>query len=131
MNVSLKFDYLDNREVTSSKSRYYVGRYGKSLTTSQALSTKIPNKKQKARIAMTDITKQDFTNWLKYFNSSPYLGYKSKQGHNEPTEYYFLLINHVFKLIKSRSTFDYVLKELNWTLIEKNTPTKKLDMSTK
>ena len=49
---------------------------GKGLTNSQTLSTKIPNKKQKARTDITDITNQDFRKLFKEFNNSPYLGYK-------------------------------------------------------
>ena len=37
------------------------------------------------------------------FNNSPYLGYKIKQVHNEPTEDYFFPIEHITKLMKSES----------------------------
>ena len=63
-----------------------MGRSGKGVTTSLDLSTKSPNKKQKARVAITDIINQDFSKFLKEFNSSPYLVYKMKQVHNNPTE---------------------------------------------
>ena len=46
---------------------------------------------------MTDITNQYFRKLLKEFNNSPYLGYKKKQFHSEPTESYFLLIKQVYK----------------------------------
>ena len=51
-----------------------MGKLGKELITSLDLRTKIPNKKQKARFATTEITNQDFRKLLKNFNSSPYLG---------------------------------------------------------
>ena len=64
----------------------------KGLTTTLVLSTKSPNKKQKARFTVTDSTKQEFSKLLKKFNNSPCLGYKSNQVHNEPTEAYLFLI---------------------------------------
>ena len=62
-----------------------MGRPGKGPTTSANLSNKRSNKKQKARFSMTVITNQDFKKFLKKFKNSPYLGYKIKQVHNEPT----------------------------------------------
>ena len=59
---------------------------GKGLTDSLSISTKRPNKEQKAKFSITDITNQDFRDFLKKFGNSPYLGYKEKQVHNEPTE---------------------------------------------
>ena len=59
------------------------------------------NKKQKARFSVTDITNQYFRNFLKKFKNSPYLGYKSKKVHDEPTEAYFLLIKPITRLMKS------------------------------
>ena len=64
----------------------------KGLTNSLALRTKRSNNKQKARFSITDITNKDFRKFLKNFNNSPYLGYKSKQDRNEPTEAYLFLI---------------------------------------
>ena len=73
---------------------------GKGLTNSMYLRTKRSNKKQNARFSITGITNQEFRKLLKRFNNSPYLGYKSKQVHNEPTEAYLFLIKHITKLIK-------------------------------
>ena len=50
------------------------------------LRNKSPNKKQREMFSIIDITNQDFSKLLEKFNNSPYLGYKSKQVHNEPTE---------------------------------------------
>ena len=69
-----------------------MGRPGKGMTTSLDLSTKGSNKKQNAMFAITEITNQSFRKFLGKFKNSPYLGYKSKQDHNEPTEAYLLLI---------------------------------------
>ena len=50
---------------------------------------------------ITDITTQDNRKFLKNFKNLPYLDYKSKQVHNEPTEAYLFLIKHITKLMKS------------------------------
>ena len=73
---------LYKRAFTSSESKDNIGIPGKGRATSMYLRTKIPNKKQKSRFAITDITKQYFRKLLKKFDNSPYLGYKSKQAHN-------------------------------------------------
>ena len=44
------------------------------------IRTKIPNKR--ARIAITDITNQDFSKLIKEFKNSTYIGYKKKYVHN-------------------------------------------------
>ena len=63
-----------------------MGITGKELTTFLDLRTKSSNKKQKTRFYITDITEKDFRKLIKFFDNSPYLDYKSKQFHNEPTE---------------------------------------------
>ena len=80
-----------------------MGIPGKGLTNSMALRTKSMNKKQKARYSVTDITNQDLRKLLKGFTNSPYLGYKNKQLHNEPTEDLFLLIRQVSNIIKIKT----------------------------
>ena len=57
------------------------------MTTYLNLRTKIPNKKQKERNAITDLNNQYFRNLLKKFDNLPYPGYKRKQVNNKPTEY--------------------------------------------
>ena len=54
----------------------------------------------KSRCAITGITKQDYRKFLKKFNNSPYLGYKSKHVHNEQHEAYLLLIKQIINIIK-------------------------------
>ena len=77
-----------------------MGIPGEGLTISISIRTKIPNRKQKARFAITEITNQGFRQFLKEFNNSPYLGYKIKQVYNEQTGAYFLLIKWTNKPIK-------------------------------
>ena len=78
----------------------YVGILGKGLTAYLTLRTKSPDKKQNARTPITDIINQDLWKLLKEFDDSPYLGYKKKQFHNEPTGDYLFLIKNMYKLVK-------------------------------
>ena len=59
---------------------------GKGMTTYMIIRTKSQNKKQQVRISITYINNQNFSKLLKEFNNSPYVGYKNKQDHDEPTE---------------------------------------------
>ena len=63
-----------------------MGILRKGVTNSLYLSSKKSNKKQSSRFAITDINNQYFSKLLKKFKNSPYLGLKTKQVHNEPTE---------------------------------------------
>ena len=83
-DISSKLDCLDKREVTHTESKYYMGRPGKGLNTSMDLMKKNPNKKQKARFSITEITNQDFRKLLNKFKNSPFLGYKFKNVQKEP-----------------------------------------------
>ena len=83
LDIYSKLDCLDKREETPSESRDYMGRSGEGLNTSMYLRTKMTNKKQKTRFAITDINNQGFRKFLKKFKNSPYIGYNSKQVNNE------------------------------------------------
>ena len=76
-----------------------MGRIGKRMNNSLASRNK-SKKKQKAKFANTDITNQDLRELLNKFENSPYLSYKHKQVHNEPTESSFFLIKLITKRIK-------------------------------
>ena len=53
-------------------------RQGREMTTSLDIRTKRSNKKQKARFSITDITNKNFRKFIKKFNNSTDIGYKSK-----------------------------------------------------
>ena len=82
-----------------------MGRSFKGVNTSLNLSTKSPNKNQKASTAIAYFTNQDLRNFLKDINNSPYLGYKKKQVCNKLTVYYFFLIKQFYNIIKSKKCF--------------------------
>ena len=72
----------------------------KGLTTSLTPKTGSPNKKQKARIAITDITNQYFRTLLREFKTFTLSRFKNKWVYNVPTDAYLLLSNQISKLIK-------------------------------
>ena len=107
--IYFNLNFLDNKDFTSSESKGYVVIPGKTLIASLDLRNKGPNKKQKARFFMTDITNQDFSKLLKNFKNSPYLGHNSK-----PTEAYLFLIKQIFDKIKSNSNVRLRNKGVKW-----------------
>ena len=50
LNVSEKFDSLNNMETTSSESKGKLGRSGKGLVTALALKTKVTSKNTKSKV---------------------------------------------------------------------------------
>ena len=84
--ISSYLDFLDKKEVTSSEPNNYRGISCKGLNASLYLMTKISNKKQKDRLSINALTNKYFHKLLNNFNNSLFLGDKSKQVCNEPTE---------------------------------------------
>ena len=67
MDISSKLDFMDKREFTSSESRYYMGIPGDGLNISLDFRTKMSNKKQNSRFAITEITNQEFSKLITKF----------------------------------------------------------------
>ena len=66
LNVSAKFDSLNNTETTSSDSKGKLGRSGKGLVTALALKTKLRSQKyKKARYAIGNVSKKDLSKIIK------------------------------------------------------------------
>ena len=60
LDISLKFESLDNMKITSSESKDNLGRSGKGLITSMVLRSKArPKKHKKARYAIVNVSKND------------------------------------------------------------------------
>ena len=60
LEISLKFDSLENMRIRSSESKNILGRSGKGLITSLGLRDKSkPNKYKKARCDIINISKKD------------------------------------------------------------------------
>ena len=68
LNISEKFDSLNNMETTSSESKGKLERSGKGLVTDLALKTKARSKKyKKARYAIGNFSMKDLSNIIKEF----------------------------------------------------------------
>ena len=68
MNVSAKFDSLNNMETTSSESKVKLGRSGKGLVTTLNLKTKVRSEKyKKARYSIENVSMKDLSNIIKEF----------------------------------------------------------------
>ena len=65
LDIYLKLDCMEKREVTYSGSMYYMRISGKRLTYFLTLRTKITDKKQKSRTYITNITHQGFRKLLR------------------------------------------------------------------
>ena len=76
---------------------------------------------------INDITHQDFSRLLKKFNNLPYIGYKKKHIHNEPTESYFLLVKHIYKLLKSKKLVPIRTQRVKLEVAEKKS-TKQINL---
>ena len=60
LDISLKFESLDNMKITSSESKDNLVRSGKGLITSMVLRSKErPKKQKKARYAIVNVSKKD------------------------------------------------------------------------
>ena len=75
LNISEKFDDLNNMETTYSESKVELERSGKGLVTALVLKTKArPKKYKKARYAIGNVSMKDLSNKIKEFeNLSRYL----------------------------------------------------------
>ena len=68
LNISEKFDNLNNMETTSSESKLKLEVSGKGLATALALKTKARSKKyKKARYAIGNVSMKDLSNKIKEF----------------------------------------------------------------
>ena len=68
LNISLKFDSLDNMRITSSESKVKLGRSGKGLIASLGLKAKTrPKIYKKARYTIVNFNKKDLSKIIREF----------------------------------------------------------------
>ena len=73
LEISLKFDSLDKMIITSSESKFELGRSGKGLITYLGLKAKVrPNKYKKSRCAIRNFIKKDISKMIRDFGKFPY-----------------------------------------------------------
>ena len=84
--------------MTSSESKYNMGRSGKGLITSLGLKAKVsPKKYKKARYAIGNISKKDLSRIIRQFDKLPYNSYDRRRLKNQPTDTYFYLARQLAK----------------------------------
>ena len=92
LDISLKFDSLDKMKITSSESKFKLGRSGKGLITSLSLKAKTnPNKYKKSRYAIGNVSKKYLSEIIREFEKLSYENYERKRPKHEPTDSYFYL----------------------------------------
>ena len=84
--------------ITSSESKYNLGRSGEGLIASLGLKEKArPNKYRKLMYAIGNFSKKDRSNIIRYFDKLPYKSYDRSRPKHEPTDSYFYLSRHLAK----------------------------------
>ena len=94
LNISEKFDDLNNMETTSSESKVELEISGRGLVTSLALKTKsrFKKKNKKARFAIRNVSMKDLSNKIKEFEKIVKVPYVKRIPKHEPTSSYFHLV---------------------------------------
>ena len=87
MDISSKSDSLDKIKITSSESKGKLERPGKGLITSLGFRSKVrPQKYKKARYAIGNVKKKDFSKIIREFEKFEKLSYEKKRPKHEPTD---------------------------------------------
>ena len=98
LNISKKFDSLNNMETTSSESKEKLGRSGKGLVTALDFRTKVGSSKyKKARYAIGNVSEKDILRIIKEFEKIGKLPYEKRIPKHEPTPSYFHLVRQLAK----------------------------------
>ena len=93
LNISEKFDDLNNMESSSSESKVELERSGKGLVTALALKIKARSKKhKKARYAIENVSMKDLSNKIKEFEKIVKVTYVKRIPKHEPNSSYFHLV---------------------------------------
>ena len=102
LDISLKFNNLDNMKSTSSESRGKLVRSGKGLITSLGFKAKLrPNIYKKVRNAIRYVSKKDPSNIIREFEKFEKLLYEKKRPKDELTDRYFYLARQLVKCNES------------------------------
>ena len=108
LDVSAKFDSLNNMETTSSESNEKLVKPGKGLVTALASNTKVRlSKYKKARYAIKNVIEKVLSKMIKEFEKFEKLPYEKKRTKHKPTESYFHLAREIAKCMM-------ISDKLNW-----------------
>ena len=108
LDISLKFDSLDNMQITSSESKERLKRSGKGLITYLGFKTKARSHKyKKPRYAIGNFSKKDLSKIIREFDKFERLTSDNKRPKHEPYYRYFYLARYLVKCMMRSDT-------LNW-----------------
>ena len=84
LDISLKFDSMDNMKITSSESKEKLERSGMGLITSLGFNTKERSQKyKKARYTIGNVSEKDLSRIIKDFDKIEKLPYEKKSPKHE------------------------------------------------
>ena len=107
LDISLKFDSLENMKIKSSESKEKLKRSGNRLITSLGFKAKVrPHKYKKARYAIGNVSKKDLSKIISEFEKLPYDIYEKKRTKHEPTDSYFYLARQLSKCVMRADAFN-------------------------
>ena len=105
LDISLNFYNLDKMIITFSKSKVKLERSGNGLITSLGFKAKIrPQKYQKSRYAIGNVSKKDLSNIITEFEKCEKLPFEKKKPKYEPTGSYFYLARKLAKCMMISNT---------------------------
>ena len=92
LDISLKFDSLDNRIITSSGSEVKLGISVKGLIISLGIKSKTsPKKYKRAWYSVRNVSKKDLSKIIRDFEKLTYGSYDENRPKHEPFNSYFYL----------------------------------------
>ena len=98
LEISSKFDSLDNIKIISSESKWKLERSEKGLNTSLGFKNKARSQKyKKSRYAIGNFSKKDLSNIIKEFEEIEKQPYEKNRPNHEPTDSYFRLARQLLK----------------------------------
>ena len=98
LDISAKFDSLNEMETTSSESRGKLERSGKELVTALDFKTKVRSSKyKKARYATGNVIEKELSKIIKEFEKIRKLPFEKRIPKHEPTHSYFHLVRQLAK----------------------------------
>ena len=108
LDISSKFDSLNNMKTTSSESKGKLEISGKGLVTTLVFNTKVGlSKYKKARYAIRNVSEKDLSKIIKDFEKIGKVTYEKNIPKHEPNTSYYHLVRQLAKCMMRSD-------QLNW-----------------
>ena len=92
LDITLKFESLENMRITFLESKEVLGGSGKGLITSMGFKAKVrQNKYKQARYTIRNVSKKNLSKIVRYFDKLPYKSYERRRPNHEPADSYCYL----------------------------------------